>query len=402
MAGISARRAEDSVKPLPDILPRRARQGPLRLRLLRCPQQAEPMWRDLESRGAATPFQRFDWMDAWFRHARDAEGGVPLIMLADRGGVPELLIALELKRQGLVTVARLAGGAHANLGAPIVAPGADIDPAELTDLLCAAAAEADIDLFHFTLLPAALAHGPNPLVALPQAVLSSEDLFSLKLDGPMPVRSREHRRKLQQKRRRLADLGRLSLRKACCPGGVDRALSSFLAQKADRFATIGLQNPFARPGIADFLRSAALANLDQGHPALELFWLELDDTPVAVFGAASDGRRLSGMLLSFTQAPAIARCSPGILLLDAVIADAAIRGLEVVDLGPGEARYKREFATTRETLFDVALPVTAIGRLASRAAQFARASKRAIRRCSALCRTFDPQHPENAALDMPG
>lgn len=369
-----------------EILPSASPPEPPALRLLRSPQHAEAIWRELERNGAATPFQRYDWVDAWFRHGRDA-GHAPLIVVAERCGAPVLLLPLELTRRGPVTVAQCAGGQHANLGAPLVASGAHLGPTVLTKLLRQAAAMADIDLFHFVLVPASLSRGPNPLAALPQAVLSDEDFFSLRLGEPLPGRTGEHRRKLRHKRRRLAQLGRPTFHKARSRDGVDRALASFLAQKAERFAVLGVPNPFARPGVAEFLRAASLAGLEQGQPAIELHWLELDDEPVAVFGAASDGTRLSGMLLSFTPDAAIARCSPGILLLDAVVEDAARRGLEVLDLGPGEARYKRQFAGQRDDLYEVVLPVTAMGHLTSRALQVARASKRAARRCSELTRS---------------
>jgi len=77
------------------------------------------------------------------------------------------------------------------------------------------------------------------------------------------------------------------------------------------------------------------------------------------------GRRFSAMLNSFEQDEAIARCSPGDLLLHALMRHLVARGMIHFDLGAGEARYKSSVCNETIELYDAILPVTARGFLAA-------------------------------------
>jgi CelD/BcsL family acetyltransferase involved in cellulose biosynthesis len=228
----------------------------------------------------------------------------------------------------------------------------------------------------------------NPLVAMPSALLRRDSMAVLDL-AASPGHSLQSRRKLRQKRRWLQGLGHVAYRRATCAGGVDHVLDAFSRQKAHRFAELGIPDPFACREALRFLQTAALAGLDHGTPALELHWLDLDGRPIAIFGGAANGERLSGMILSFSSDRAVARCSPGRLLLDDVASDAARRGYRTLDLGPEEMRYKREICGRTEPLAHVVLPVTAVGRAAAQALVLARRSKRAIKRHPRLFRTIN-------------
>ena len=64
--------------------------------------------------------------------------------------------------------------------------------------------------------------------------------------------------------------------------------------------------------------------------------------------------------------------------------DALARGFETVDLGVGEARYKRETCEIEEPLRDLALGVSALGRVAAPLYLGLRAAMGAIKRHPAL------------------
>jgi CelD/BcsL family acetyltransferase involved in cellulose biosynthesis len=74
------------------------------------------------------------------------------------------------------------------------------------------------------------------------------------------------------------------------------------------------------------------------------------------------------MMIAFDPEPAVARTSPGDLLLTHVVRAQCLAGRETFDLGVGEARYKNSLCDETEELVDVALPVTWRGRLHAAAA----------------------------------
>jgi CelD/BcsL family acetyltransferase involved in cellulose biosynthesis len=69
------------------------------------------------------------------------------------------------------------------------------------------------------------------------------------------------------------------------------------------------------------------------------------------------------MFNSYDQAPDIARFSPADILLTRLIRAQCRLGRSMLDLGIGEARYKRVFCKDVEEFVDIFLPVTAKGRL---------------------------------------
>jgi CelD/BcsL family acetyltransferase involved in cellulose biosynthesis len=86
------------------------------------------------------------------------------------------------------------------------------------------------------------------------------------------------------------------------------------------------------------------------------------------------------MFTSFDDDPAIARSSPGDLLLQDMVEDLIGRGFAHFDLGVGEARYKNSFCTTEVRLVNGFLPLTLHGRLAAAALQTASWVKTVVKR----------------------
>ena len=85
------------------------------------------------------------------------------------------------------------------------------------------------------------------------------------------------------------------------------------------------------------------------------------------------------MFNSFDQAPEIARFSPGDILLTRLIRTQCSLGRTALDLGIGEARYKRLFCKEAEDLVDVFFLVTMKGRLCAAALKRLVAAKRYVK-----------------------
>jgi CelD/BcsL family acetyltransferase involved in cellulose biosynthesis len=145
---------------------------------------------------------------------------------------------------------------------------------------------------------------------------------------------------------------------------VDRLLNAFFVQKAEKLTALGIENVFAQPGVEGFIRAACHEGLSDGKPLIELHALEGGGEMLALFSGIHDGRRFTSAFNSHTGTEH-SRQSPGLILLQHMIADCADRGFESFDIGPGEARYKTFFCKDFEPIFDSILPLSARGRMAA-------------------------------------
>jgi CelD/BcsL family acetyltransferase involved in cellulose biosynthesis len=109
---------------------------------------------------------------------------------------------------------------------------------------------------------------------------------------------------------------------------------------------------------------------------MELHALICGGRAVATFGALPGRDRLCGLILAHDPDPEIASCGPGRLLLQEVIRSGIERRFKTLDLGVGEARYKREHCEKAEPLFDLFLATTTLGRPAATALSLGAGSKR--------------------------
>jgi CelD/BcsL family acetyltransferase involved in cellulose biosynthesis len=335
---------------------------------------AEALWRELEATGTVSPYQRFDWQKAY------ADAMAPLgafetrvVIVRDAIGRIALLLPLAIERRHGLRVAVPTGGKHANYHLPLLAHGA-LPPgaAKLRALLRETGRALRLDAYAFSNLPRAWHGVANPLAEGGRPSPSNGYRLALSADTEATltrVLSKDARKKLRQKDKKLREFGPVAHRVARQAEDVDAILRAFLAQKRERFREMGLPNPFEDAAAQAFLRAAALAGLCEGRPAIELHALVVGDRIVATFGAAVDHVRCCGMFTAFDGGAEIARASPGELLMLEVIRFQCRQGRRVFDLGIGEARYKSSLCDEVEELVDVILPITARGRIYAAAAE---------------------------------
>ncbi|HEY8567402.1 MAG TPA: GNAT family N-acetyltransferase [Beijerinckiaceae bacterium] len=344
----------------------------------------ESLWRALETTGIGSPYQRFDWVRAYTETCAAPAGIAPrIVVLLDAGGRPAALLPLGIVRRG-VAIASFLGGKHANFKGPLLATPDAISASDLTRRLVALGrGRLGVDLFSFTNMPVALSGAPNPLAI--DGRPSPSDAYGLALmpsgdDLLERTLSKGARKKMRNKERVLSALGPLQYRVAGDEADVSALVAAFLQQKHERFRSLGLPNPFAGAEVEAFLVAAGRAGLAEGRPAIEWHGLMVGDRVAAVFGAAVDARRCSGMVISFDPNPLIAKTSPGDILLQHVLRANCAAGLERFDLGVGEARYKDALCPEVEPLVDRFLPVTAKGQAAAPLFAAAQHLKRKIKR----------------------
>ncbi|MFH6784383.1 MULTISPECIES: GNAT family N-acetyltransferase [Methylobacterium] len=342
---------------------------------------AEGPWRALEAMPGVlmTPYQRFDWVSAFATALPGGARPCP-VLLRDADGRPRALLPLAVTREAGIRVARVIGGKHANYHMPVFAgpEAAALPEAAYREALAQAGRRAGIDVIHLVDQPRLWNGVVNPLARGPA---SPSDGYGLALEADPDavlkrVLSGDARRKLRQKEKWLvAAHGPVEHHVAADAAGGEAILAAYLAQKAERFAQLGIADPFADPGARRFLADAHRAG------ALELHALRTEGGRVlATFVGAVDARRFSGMLTSFDPDPALARFSPGDLLLQSLIRDQSLRGRTALDLGVGEARYKASVCDQSIGLVDTVLPVSLRGRAFGLAAEAGGRLKRRIKR----------------------
>ncbi|MGX1791005.1 GNAT family N-acetyltransferase [Bosea sp. NPDC055332] len=347
----------------------------------------EADWRALEAEALVTPYQAYDWVRPYVETIGRAEGQLfRFVRVEDGHGALLALFPLVITRRLGTCFAEFIGGKHANYHMALYQPGfAEALDAATTQLLLkeVGAAIGGIDALFLINQPAAWQGIANPPAGL-AAGQSPSRAYKLALDpgdcdGTLRRSMSKHaRKKLTTKRNRFAEFGPSELVQARSETEIERVLDAFLAQKAARFAQMGLPDPFATPAIRAFLRQGAIGQPGRP-PAIELYSLDLAGQSVATYVGAVQDERFSGMATSFDLGSEAARTSPGEILLVELIKRKCQAGLTMFDLGIGEARYKTTICDDSDELVDTFFPLTAKGRAYAGYSQAKRALKRRIK-----------------------
>ncbi len=347
----------------------------------------EAEWRRLEDAALVTPYQAYDWVRPFVETVGRAERmQFRFARVLDGSGAALALLPLVITRRHGTRFAEFIGGKHANyhmgLYRPEFAQALD-DEAARALLREIGTAIGGIDALVFINQPVAWQGIANPTARL-AAGASPSRAYKLALqqgdcEGTLRRSMSKHaRKKLTTKRNRFAEFGASELVRAQSEAEIERILDAFLAQKAARFAQMGLPDPFADPAIRAFLRQAASGS--PGRAAIvELYSLDLQGRSVATYVGAVQGTRFSGMATSFDLGSEAARTSPGEILLVELIRLKCHAGVAMFDLGVGEARYKTTICDDQDDLVDTFLPLTGKGRAYARFSQAKRALKRRIK-----------------------
>jgi CelD/BcsL family acetyltransferase involved in cellulose biosynthesis len=349
---------------------------------------AEPHWRALERQDAlATPYQRYDFLEPWQREVGRRTGVTPAVIVGlDVNRQPLLLFPFGRRQVGPLQIAEYLGGKHSNFNMAIwrrdVATTFSRD--ELNELL---AGLAGIDLLALRSQPESWDGIANPFLQLPhQMAPSFGQRGALQADFAaleQACLSAPARKKLRKKQRVLASYGPLRFWRVQTQAEALSVLEAFFAQKGERMRTLGVVNAFDVPGMREFITAAATEQLPNGRPAIELYACTVGDNVAATIAGLASRNRFCGLFNSmiFNE---LAHESPGELMLINLVRMCCERGLEVFDLGVGEANYKRTFCEDIEPLFDSFLPLSASGWAAALALRSHARTKRRIKQSNVL------------------
>lgn len=341
---------------------------------------AEPVWRELETRAVFTPYQRFDWIDAWHR-AGGVEGELAIVVVAIDGR-PAALLPLEIGRRLGLRRAGFIGNDMGNADWMILDPqhAAVLTPERLVALLREAAVQAGgIDLISLFDQPAAWNGVANPLLAFPHQPGPDHFHFGrLDESGSFDRFDKKRLGNLQRRKRKLADLlGPVELRPATSVEEIDRVHAVFLEQRAARFAQMGIANIFAEPHFVRFMRDGAIAGLGAERPAMVFHALYAGETIVATSCGTFAGTHFSQYINATGGGEAAKFRLIGILMHE-LFKDCAARGATTIDMGLGDFDYKADW-TEPQPAYDGMIPLTAAGRAGGGALLAGRRVKRAIK-----------------------
>lgn len=335
---------------------------------------------------STTPFQSAGWVRAFLESHGVGDQFRLIELINDHGST--LLLPLLLTRRAGVTQAGKIGGAHASYFMPGSIGGMPGWPRPvLSAALKKAGQLVGIDAYLLADCPRDWDDAGTLLHVLPHQI--SPDVGAMLVidaDGETllsRLSDRDDRKKLRQKRNKLAALGDLHAGWVK-PADIAGALAAFYQWKAAQFTEMGIRDPFADPAFRRFLERATAGD----DPAIRLFMLRAGERPLALLGGARSGVHFSGMFTAYDPSPEIARHSPGEVLISALIPALCEADFAAFDLGVGEARYKAHYCPERIALVDIALPVTPGGHAAGMVWRLARKAKRAIKQNGALFEVF--------------
>ena len=320
-------------------------------------------WDALFAAAPASAYQSRAFCAAWMATLGESRGALPCpVLVHGADGAALALLPLATIRLGPLRTLGFMGGRECNFNLPLLRPGYMPDEARARAMLVEAGRRAGAHLVVLRNMPRQLDAAVNPFVlqgALPSA--SSAYGAALPADAAALEQrlSKDARKKLRRKRALLGEIGEVAAERAQTPQRAQEIVRALTEQKRARMREQGIASEFDDAAMDAFLLRLA------GEGALEAHALTVCGRIVAAYAGLTHRGRFSALVNSFDAEERIARCSPGDLLLQAMLADLVGRGVGRFDLGVGEARYKTAVCDETIALFDVVLPVSIIGRLAA-------------------------------------
>ncbi len=323
------------------------------------------LWRALEAENTSTVYQRLDWARIALETLESRRGNRPFIVAGRIEGRPAFLLPLVITGNLLKTVQWI-GGSHVNFCMGLFSREfvAAATPQDIRDIMARVAKLSNAHVMQLCCQPQSWNGFDNPLSHLPNQP-STNPAFMLQLTGGFEAMLKRGNAKRKKKK------FRAQCRQAEAAGGYrfivaqDREtasalLDAFLLQKGERLRKSGIHNVFGCPAARDMLMKLAHSSFDTDEPLLRLHGLEIGGRIRAVFGGGIRQRHMSGYFSSIAD-DELAEISPGEMLLYLLLEHYCAQGLETMDLGSGDERYKRSWCDGKQELFDVIMPASTLG-----------------------------------------
>lgn len=338
----------------------------LRFRQLASFAEAEAPWRALEAMGGlVSPGQSFDVCRLWCETL-----GVPgrdiALLIAEAGDQPVALLPLRrVPAPGMRVLGWMLGN-HVGANAPLLDPCqiGVLSPQARAELWTGLARISGADLLFLRDIPI---ERPGRLVLETElgTPVPSDTLYRARFSSFAQAdsiqRNKSRRKHDRQQGDKLATMGAVSF--TTITNGdpeLPHALQTLFRQRAERFAQMGVCDPFAEPAIrAAYAALAAAGSGADVHMAL----LKLDGEIVAARYCLHRGSVWYCLISSMSTEPRLQPGSPGKQCLLHVMQHLFEAGEAVLDMGSGLTDEKRHWCNEQVALVHRYLPVTSKGRL---------------------------------------
>ncbi len=329
----------------------------------------EKIWRALENDVSISCYQRFDFVESWFLHLGFQKGYRPFFISGfDQENKIAFLwpFALTTSRLGNHLVSP--GEKHANYNMGLTRPDwiPSMNGQVIREIFQMARKTRPFDAVHMLNQPEIWETRRNPFLLFKRNFSPS---FAYRADFPdgfdnyiQVNKSKRARKRLRWQERRLKEIGELTFERAESPKRVDQFLDAHFEQRKLRFEQLGKWDSLREAGAREFLTDLAHRQPESERPPLELHALLIDGKIVSIYGGAVAGNRFSTFFNSIKIGHA-SRFSAGGTLLYNLLRNCADRNITSLDLGIGEAGYKRRWCSRTDILFDAYIGFTPRGHL---------------------------------------
>lgn len=310
-----------------------------------------------------SPAQSAGFVRAWIAALGIAEADQYFI-LAERDGAPLALLPLWRRRVKGVRLLGWYPGPHVGCNAPLVDARrmAAMTAAERRQLWAAMLGTLrGVDLVHLRAMPTAPEMG-GALHAELGVSIETDTLYRARFaswdEANTTQRNKSRRKHDRQQGERLEALGTVSFEDLGNGPAAVAMLDTLFAQRAARFRTMGIADPFSRCGVRAFYDRLAA---EGSGVSVRLHVLRLDGVIVAMRYNVATGDTLFCLISSMSDDPAIQAGSPGKQCLLRVMQTVFDEGCRVFDMGAGFTDEKRHWCNEQVALRQHYVALTPVG-----------------------------------------
>jgi CelD/BcsL family acetyltransferase involved in cellulose biosynthesis len=330
----------------------------------------EPVWRQLQALPRNSLHQGYDWCKAWV----DSHKPDFLVVEGRIDGQTVMILPLEIESRAGIRTAYPPARGHNNLNSGLFCEDFVLT-AEEKALFCqklGACLKHRIDLVVMDTVPLVWRGLSHPFAGL-TVVAHQNHSFQLPILDTFEktlaqLNAKRRRKKFRVQVRRMEEAGGYEHYIPQTSAERHALLETFFAQKRARFEVLGLPDAFGQKSVRDFFH-ALLDVPAHGHDQpLFLHAIRLSREPgKPVVGISGMSRKGDHLICQFGSIDAVRvpEASPGELLYWLMIEQAGDEGITLFDFGVGDQGYKRSWCPMETELYDILIPLTPKGRLAS-------------------------------------
>jgi CelD/BcsL family acetyltransferase involved in cellulose biosynthesis len=319
--------------------------------------RAKARWGDP---GGGTPFQNWQWLEAWYGAFAVVEHVEPLIAIISDAATGEQVALLPLirRRHKGIRIVEPADLDLTDYNAPLLGPAAPRDAksarAMWKDLRKALRRlPGGADLIRLRKMPVETDGRPNPLALLDGAgpcalngnIVTTGDDF----DAWRFTLERTVRKELERSWRVFTRDPAAAFKIIIDKDEALRVLSTMASQQGDRMQHLGLNFILNETTYATFYRNLVDQNVGNGFAVLSA--LTVGDEVVATLLGIRQGARYIMVRIS-NAGEKWSNCSPGRLIIERTMAALHKDGIRQFDFSIGNYAYKRRFGVARIELMD--------------------------------------------------